>query len=123
MPFMFDAYKNGDVEQHSVGMMYVNIDIAYYDEESQKNMDFFEEMKKFAVNPEVADEYGYFFVVYEAKKREGSAVVFGSNSVTPTLEVKNYVPSQNTRKNAPQKSTQILNELNKLVTNSKISNK
>ena len=93
MPFMFDKYVNGDVMQHSVGMMYVNLDMAFYDEESEKQMDFFNEMKKNAVNPEVADEYGYFWVVYEAKKREGSAVVFGSNSVTPTLYVKNYEPS------------------------------
>lgn len=98
MPFMFDAYANGDVKEHSVGMIYVNIDIAYYDEDSEKQMSFFEEMKKQAVNPEVADEYGCFWVVYEAKKREGSAVVFGSNSVTPTLFVKNYEPSKNTRK-------------------------
>lgn len=101
MPFMFDAYKNGDVRQHSVGMLYVNYDIAYYDEDSEKNMNFFEEMKALAVNPEVAEDSGYFWVVYEAKKREGSAVVFGSNSVTPTLYVKNYEPSQNTRKNEP----------------------
>jgi len=98
MPFMFDAYANGDVKEHSIGMMYVNMDIAYYDEESEKQMAFFDEMKKQAVNPELADEYGYFWVVYEAKKREGSAVVFGSNSVTPTLFVKNYEPSKNTRK-------------------------
>lgn len=94
MPFMFDAYKNGDVEQHSVGMMYVDLDLAYYDEESAKEMDYFNEMKEYAVNKEVADEYGYFWIVNEAKKREGSAVVFGSNSVTPTLYVKNYEPSQ-----------------------------
>ena len=94
MPFMFDAYKNGDVSQHSVGMMYVELDIAYYDETSQKEMDYFNEMKSYAVNPEVADEYGFIWVVSEAKKREGSAVVFGSNSVTPTLWVKNYEPSQ-----------------------------
>ncbi len=98
MEFMFDAYKNGDVEQHSVGMMYVSLDIAYYDEDSQKQMDYFNEMKELAVNPEVADEYGYIWVVHEAKKREGSAVVFGSNSVTPTLYVKNYEPSNNTHK-------------------------
>lgn len=98
MPFMFDAYKNGEVTQHSVGMLYKNIDIAYYDEDSEKNMAYFEEAKKNAVNPEVADEYGYVWVVYEAQKREGSAVVFGSNSVTPTLYVKNYEPSTSTRK-------------------------
>ena len=28
IPFMFDAYKNGDVDQHSVGMLYVDLDIA-----------------------------------------------------------------------------------------------
>ena len=98
MPFMFDSYVNGDVTQHSVGMMYVNIDMAYYDEDSEKQMDFFNEMKANAVNPDVADEYGYFWVVYEAKKREGSAVVFGSNSVTPTLYVKNYEPPKSTQK-------------------------
>lgn len=107
MEMMFDAYVNGDVEQHSVGMMYVDIDLAYYDEESQKNMDFYNEMKAKAVNPEAADEYGMFWVVYEAKKREGSAVVFGSNSVTPTLYVKNYEPSDNTReKEEPPQGTQ-----------------
>lgn len=106
MPFMFDAYKDGDVQRHSVGMMYVDYDIAYYDEDSQKNMDFFNEMKELAVNPEVAEEYGYFWVVYEAKKREGSAVVFGSNSVTPTLYVKNYEPSSSdTSKEAVGKDT------------------
>lgn len=120
IPFMFDTYVNGDVKQHSIGMIYVNMDIAYYDEDSQKQMDFFEKMKGKAVNPDVADEYGYFWVVYEAKKREGSAVVFGSNSVTPTLWVKNYEPpskgtqklynepSTDTRKeDEPQKSTHI----------------
>lgn len=107
MPFMFDAYKNGDVEQHSVGMMYVKMDIAYYDEESQKQMDFFNEMKALAVNPEVADERGYFWVIQEAKKREGSAVVFGSNSITPTLYVKNYQPPSSTgNNNEPPISTQ-----------------
>lgn len=105
LPVMFDAYKNGDVKQHSVGMLYVSLDLAYYDEESEKNMTFFEDMKSMAVNPEVAEETGYFWVVYEAKKREGSAVIFGSNSVTPTIYVKNYEPSENTRKDEPLNST------------------
>lgn len=99
MKFMFDAYVNGDVKQHSIGMMYVNLELAYYDEDSEKNMNYFNEMKKLAVNEKVADEMGYFWVVSEAKKREGSAVVFGSNSITPTLFVRNYEPSKGTRKN------------------------
>lgn len=118
MPYMFDAYKSGDVQQHSIGMMYVDIDIAYYDEDSQKQMDFFNEMKGLAVNPEVADEYGYFWVVYEAKKREGSAVVFGSNSVTPTLYVKNYEPQSSTQKNeAVDKHFNVLEAIQKISIN------
>lgn len=106
LPLMFDAYKNGEVTQHSIGMMYVNFDIAFYDEQSQKEMDFFNQMKEQAINPEVADEYGYLWVVSEAKKREGSAVVFGSNSITPTLSVKNYEPPTSTRKIEPSLDTQ-----------------
>lgn len=118
MPFMFDKYKDGEVLEHSVGMQYVDFDIAYYDEDSQKQMDFFNEMKKYAVNPDVADEYGFFWVHYEAKKREGSAVVFGSNSVTPTLWVKNYDPSKkDTQKELAEQALQakkqlIINHLN-----------
>jgi len=121
MPFMFDAYINGDVKEHSIGMIYVNLEMAYYDEDSEKQMAFFEEMKKQAINPEVADEYGFFWVVSEAKKREGSAVVFGSNSVTPTLSVKNYEPSSDTLKHIePDISTQKGIDYNYLKTNLKI---
>jgi hypothetical protein len=97
--FMFYKYANGDVLEHSIGMIYVNLELAYYDEDSQKNMDFFNKAKSQAINPEVADERGYVWVVSEAKKREGSAVVFGSNSATPTLEVLNYEPQKSTQKN------------------------
>ena len=110
-PFMFDQYALGKVTNHSVGMMYVRgkLELAYYDEESEKNMEFFEKYKAQAINPEAADENGYFWVVSEAVKREGSAVVFGSNPITPTLEVKNYEPSDDTRKinkNEPLQDTQ-----------------
>lgn len=106
LPMMFDAYKNGEVNEHSVGMMYVNLDVAFYDEDSQKEMEYFEKMKSLAINPEVADEYGYIWIVSEAKKREGSAVVFGSNSITPTLSVKNYEPSKGTQIEPTKEVTQ-----------------
>jgi hypothetical protein len=106
-PLMYDKYVSGEVEQHSVGMMYVDLDIAYYDESSQKEMDFFNDMLKQCINPEVAEESGYVWIIREAKKREGSAVVFASNSLTPTLYVKNYEPQQSTRDTIePPTSTQ-----------------
>jgi hypothetical protein len=84
------------------------IELAYYDEDSEKNMQYFERMKAQAINPDVADEYGFFWVVSEAVKREGSAVVFGSNPITPTLSVKNHEPQKHSEsnKNEPPKGTQ-----------------
>lgn len=53
----------------------------------------------YAVNPEVAEEKGYFWAVTEAKVIEGSAVPIGSNWITPTLSVEN-------KDNEPPKGTQ-----------------
>lgn len=114
-PFMFDQYVAGEVKQHSVGMIYVNLELAWYDEDSKKDMDFFNWAKSEAINPEVADHYGYCWVVREAKKREGSAVVFASNSITPTLYVKNYEPQRSTQKTEPEQSTQKENKKKSLT--------
>lgn len=117
-PVLFDAYKNGEVDNHSVGMFYLDLDIAFYDEDDSREMDKFEAVKALAINPEVADNHGFVWHVKQAGKREGSSVLYGSNYITPTLYVKNYEPSNNTHKarhTEPQKSTQtftnILNEI------------
>jgi hypothetical protein len=110
-PLMFDKYTSGEVDQHSVGMIYVDLDIAYYDESSQKEMDFFDSMLLQCINPEIAEEAGYVWVIREAKKREGSAVVFASNPLTPTLYVKNYQPQSITGKTEPQSSTHQLTKM------------
>jgi len=105
-PFMYEQYADGNVTQHSVGMMYVNLDIAIQDEESEKEMEYFNNAIKNAINPEIAIEHGFVWVVTEAKKREGSSVVFGSNPLTPTLYVKTFEPSKNTQKHEPTIVTQ-----------------
>ena len=89
--FMFKQYTNGWVKNHSVGMRYVKIDLAV-NSESEWDKDEKELWDKYypvVANKEVADERGYFWVVSEAKVIEGSAVVMGSNSATPTLSVEN----------------------------------
>lgn len=89
--FMFKQYSNGWVKNHSVGMRYVKIDLAI-NSESEWDKDEKELWDKYysvVANKEVADERGYFWVVSEAKIIEGSAVVMGSNSATPTLSVEN----------------------------------
>ena len=107
--FMYNQYLKGWVKQHSVGMRYVDIFMCinseekYYEEEKANWDKYYPQ----AVNPEVADEFGYFWAVTTAKYVEGSAVVFGSNSATPTLSVKTSEPistqtePENTQKDNP----------------------
>jgi len=88
--YMFEQYKKGYVDNHSVGMKYVNLFLCInsddkYDKEYKENWDKY---IGFVANKDVAKEYGYFWAVTEAKMVEGSAVLFGSNYATPTLSVK-----------------------------------
>ncbi|HPZ10702.1 MAG TPA: hypothetical protein PL110_21610, partial [Candidatus Eremiobacteraeota bacterium] len=59
----------------------------------------------------VADERGYFWVVKEAKIIEGSAVVMGSNSATPTLENKEFEAVEDTSNDEPLENTQKAEEI------------
>lgn len=94
-PLMFEQYKNGWVNNHSVGMQYVDVSICI-DSNEQWAKEYKENWEKYypeVANKEDADQRGYFMAVTEAKLVEGSAVLFGSNSITPTLD--------NDIKNAP----------------------
>lgn len=109
--FMLNQYKNGWVKNHSVGMRYVSLHLclnseAEWDKEEKENWD-----KYYSViaNKEIADERGYFWAVTEAKIIEGSAVVMGSNTSTPTLEIKNEA-GNSTSKNEPDNSTQTIDK-------------
>lgn len=88
-PYMFEQYADGNVRNHSVGMRYVKIVMCvnseekYYAEEKEAWDKYYPEV----ANKEDVDEMGMFFAVTEAKICEGSAVLFGSNFATPTLEV------------------------------------
>ena len=110
--YMYEQYQKGFVKQHSVGMRYVKIFMCvnssdkYWAEEKANWDKYYSEV----VNKEIADEYGYFWAVTEAKIIEGSAVVMGSNPWTPTITIKNTnEPSdddQDTQKTEPLDSTQ-----------------
>ena len=108
--FMLNQYANGWVKNHSVGMRYVSLELAIntqaeYDKEYK---DLWDEFYPIIANKETADERGYFWVVKEAKIIEGSAVVMGSNSATPTLENKEEIEAVliDTSKDEPSQDTQ-----------------
>lgn len=87
-PMMFEQYKNGWVNNHSVGMQYVDLDICINSEErwASEYKDNWEKYISDIANKEDAEAIGYFWAVKEAKLIEGSAVLFGSNWATPTLD-------------------------------------
>jgi len=90
--YMFEQYKDGFVDNHSVGMQYVKLELAVNDEDYEKEKNFFDKYIDSVVNKQDAIDQGYFWVVTEAKVIEGSAVPMGSNPITPTLETKNEPP-------------------------------
>ena len=87
--YMAEQYAKGRVKNHSVGMQYVKLELAVnsesrYDAEEKAVWDKYIDQ---IANREAAEEVGYFWAVTEAKLIEGSAVVMGSNFVTPTLQI------------------------------------
>lgn len=91
---VFNKYKAGKIKQHSIGLQYVKIELAINDEEYEKEMDFWNKYISLIINKEEAEEAGYFWVVPEIILLENSSVLFGSNRLTPTLEVKTDTQNQ-----------------------------
>jgi len=115
--FMLKQYSKGWVKNHSVGMRYVQLELAInteaeYDKEYKAIWD---EYYPIIANKEAADERGYFWVVKEAKIIEGSAVVMGSNSATPTIETTTDEPAKATQDNEPSNDTQTEQQLKSLI--------
>lgn len=109
--FMFDEYRKGHVKNHSVGMRYVDIQLAINSE-----ADFYKE--EFALwnkyiakiaNQDAVQEAGYFWAVKEAGCVEGSAVPIGSNIITPTQSIKSDTSEKPVVTTSPEPSPEALN--------------
>lgn len=95
---MFNEYKNGHVDNHSVGMQYVKMLMAMNSDKehhAQYKINW-DKYYPLVTNKAEADKSGYFWPVLEAKAREGSAVPDGSNFITPTLSRKTHSEPENT---------------------------
>lgn len=86
-PYMYDQYVKGYVKNHSVGMRYYKLYLAINDKSYTAEFEAWNKYFSHAVNKEAIEEQGYFWAVTEAGIIEGSAVVKGSNWVTPTESV------------------------------------
>lgn len=98
---VFDAYKDNEINQHSVGMIYVRLALAMNDEDYKEAFALWNTYLPQLGNPERAEAKGYFWAVQEAKLPEFSCVLEGSNSLTPTIDATDKGTA-----NAPEQSTQ-----------------
>lgn len=101
-------YENGEIKQHSIGLQYVKIELAINDENDNEGFANWSKYIGKVINREKAENQGYFFAVIEQKLIEISAVLFGSNPFTPTLEENKKIEPSNkdTQKTEPLESTQ-----------------
>ena len=104
-PRIYKGYSDGEIDQHSVGMQYVKIQFAADTEEDEEAKKLYDEYLPKIANRELAEKKGYFFIVKEARLREISSVILGSNTVTPTLETKSIEPLGDTQLEEPLKDT------------------
>lgn len=98
---VFFQYKDGRISQHSISLQYVNLLIAINDPKQEKEYNIWNQYLPLAINPKIAIDAGYFFVVKECKIIENSCVLFGANEITPTLEV---IEISNSSEDLPQKA-------------------
>jgi hypothetical protein len=116
---LYNAYLNDEVDQHSVGMQYVKIALAVNDgDEYPKEYEEWQKHIGKIGNRQKAEAQGYFWAVYEAKLVEVSAVLLGSNELTPTLGHKTQPTESLSFKVHPPTSSrkELLEAINKLST-------
>jgi len=102
---VFDFYVNNEIDQHSVGMIYQKLSLAVNDEDYKEEYATWNSYIDKLGNKEEAEKQGYFWAVTEAKLIEYSAVLMGSNELTPTVQ-NNSEPFNDTPKSEPSNDTQ-----------------
>lgn len=90
-PKILELYQNGTLDQHSIGFRYVDIKLADRSGDNEQRQ-LFDRFLSNAINPEVGEQAGFFFVVKEIELFEISTVVFGANSETGVTGIKNKEP-------------------------------
>jgi len=86
---VFKFYGNGKINQHSIGLKYQEIRLALdsSDPEDVSYKDVWDKYYPDIINKDQADQHGMFWAVTKVDILENSAVLFGANELTPTLEL------------------------------------
>lgn len=83
----YKDYLNDEIDQHSVGMWVQDTELAINDEDYPKEYAVFQKYIAKIGNRKAAEDQGYYFPVSKAKLAEYSAVIAGSNELTPVMGV------------------------------------
>lgn len=86
-PQIFAQYGNGSINQHSISLRYIDLSLGIDDEDDEIHYNNFKTYVEQAINPEVAIENGYLWIVKELRLIENSAVLWGANELTFTQDV------------------------------------
>ena len=82
------------INQHSIGLMYISLGLCINNKDYLPEFELWGKYYDKVINKDVVDEAGYFWIVPEIKVLENSCVLFGSNELTPTLEVISNEPPE-----------------------------
>jgi len=87
-PLIFVQYLSKEINQHSVGMYYRQLDLAVNDSDMKEEFSQWNKYIEQIGNKEKVIDQGYFWAVKEAELIEISGVLSGSNELTPTVDNK-----------------------------------
>jgi len=76
-------YQEEVYDNHSIGFRYKQLVRAVKESTNENERKAWEEFYPLALNPEKADEFGFFWVVKEIELFEVSVVSYGANELTP----------------------------------------
>lgn len=116
----YEDYLNDEVDQHSVGMRYNDIQLAVNDEGEypEENKVYKKYISKIG-NRQAVEKQGFFFAVGKAHLGEYSAVIAGSNELTPTI---NQGSGETGKEEITGVNLKMMEGLNKIMFNLKLEN-
>lgn len=83
---VYQGYKSGKIDQHSIALQYVQLVLCINDADWKDEFANWNKYYDNIINKEDVDQYGYFWAMIEIKIFENSGVLFGANELTPTLD-------------------------------------
>lgn len=104
----YNLYKDGQIKQHSIGLQYIKMYLCIDSEEPEDAM-YKENWDKYfpqVLNKERPNGKGFFWAITESRILEVSAVLFGSNELTPTESVSEGKSTKDEPSNGTQPESQ-----------------